>query len=94
MQTDPLPIKEGSSLVARPEGAASVNAIPHATAAFVHPREIRRAVDRLRLIPGYCLGEGSLRDRGLGDDGRTSRRLQSGYSASAKPMRQLIDAVD
>jgi hypothetical protein len=61
MKTDSLLSKDWSSIVTRLGGAASLNATARATKAFVRPREIRTAVDLLRLILGYCLGERGLR---------------------------------
>ena len=61
MKTDSLSNKDWSSVVARLGGAASLGATARATKAFVFGREIRSAVDLLRLILAYCLGERGLR---------------------------------
>ena len=47
--------------MARLGGAESLNLTARQTKAFVRPREISNAVDLLRLILAYCLGERGLR---------------------------------
>src|ERR1700712_2678152 len=49
------------NVVARLGGADALNATARATRAFLRPREITNAVDLLRLILAYCLGERGLR---------------------------------
>jgi hypothetical protein len=50
-----------ASVVARLGGAETLNRTARETKAFVRPREISNAVDLLRLILAYCLGERGLR---------------------------------
>ena len=57
MKTDSLLSKDWSNIVTRLGGAALLDVTPRATKAFVRPREIRTAMDLLRPILGYCLGE-------------------------------------
>ena len=57
-------------LVIRLGGAERLEESGRSTGAFLRPREIRSAVDMLRLVLGYCLG-----DRGL--------RLTAGWAAAA-----------
>src|SRR5258708_16310786 len=55
-------VNEGwSSVVARVGGADALDATARETKAFLRPREITNAVDLLRLILAYCLGERGLR---------------------------------
>jgi hypothetical protein len=61
MKTDSLLNKDWSSVVKRLGGASSLDATARATKAFLRPREIRCAVDLLRLILAYCLGDRGLR---------------------------------
>ena len=61
MKTDSLLNKDWLSVVARLGGAASLTISARETKAFVRPREIRDAVDLLRLILAYCLGGRGLR---------------------------------
>ena len=62
MKTDSLLLNEDwSRVVTRLGGAASLDQTARATRAFLRPREIRCAVDLLRLILAYCLGERGLR---------------------------------
>ena len=61
MKTDSLLNKDWSSVITRLGGAASLAETARATKAFLRPREIRSAVDLLRLVLGYCLGERGLR---------------------------------
>jgi hypothetical protein len=53
--------REWASVVARLGGAETLNRTARETKAFVRPREISNAVDLLRLILAYCLGERGLR---------------------------------
>src|SRR5262249_38307860 len=53
--------RDWAALVARLGGAESLDATARETKAFVRPREISNAVDLLRLILAYCLGERGLR---------------------------------
>jgi hypothetical protein len=48
-------------VVDRLGGAAAIEASARATKAFVRPRGIANAIDLLRLVLAYCLGEGGLR---------------------------------
>src|SRR5262245_2414283 len=50
-----------TSIVARLGGVMALEVSARATKAFLRPREIRNAVDLLRLILAYCLGESGLR---------------------------------
>src|ERR1700716_2647191 len=61
MRHESLVNEDWTSLVARLGGAEALNVTARATKAFVRPREIRNAVDLLRLILAYCLGERGLR---------------------------------
>ena len=49
------------SVVDRLGGATALGASAKETKAFVRPREIKTAVDLLRMILAYCLGKGGLR---------------------------------
>src|ERR1700682_1690827 len=49
------------NVVARLGGAEGLDVTARETKAFVRPREIKNAVDLLRLILAYCLGERGLR---------------------------------
>ena len=49
------------SIVARLGGAKMLDASARETKAFLRPREIKNAVDLLRMILAYCLGERGLR---------------------------------
>lgn len=53
--------RDWADVVARLGGAETLNRTARETKAFVRPREIRNAVDLLRLILAYCLGERGLR---------------------------------
>ena len=53
--------EDWARVVARLGGAEALNVSARETKAFVRPREIRNAVDLLRLILAYCLGEKGLR---------------------------------
>src|SRR6202162_3142446 len=57
MKPDSLLNEDWSRVVTRLGGAASLDQTARATIAFLRPREIRCAADRLRLILAYCLGE-------------------------------------
>src|SRR4051794_15768919 len=61
MKTDSLLNEDWSHVVTRLGGEASLDQTARATKAFLRPREIRRAVDLLRLVLAYCLGERGLR---------------------------------
>src|SRR4051794_18399782 len=53
--------EDWSSIVARLGGADALNATARETKAFLRPRQLTNAVDLLRLILAYCLGERGLR---------------------------------
>jgi len=53
--------EDWANVVARLGGAETLNVTARATKAFLRPREITNAVDLLRLILAYCLGERGLR---------------------------------
>jgi hypothetical protein len=53
--------KDWQSVVARLGGAKMLDASARETKAFVRPRELKSAVDLLRMILAYCLGERGLR---------------------------------
>lgn len=61
MTDESLVNEDWASVVARLGGAETLNATARETRAFVRPREISNAVDLLRLILAYCLGERGLR---------------------------------
>lgn len=61
MTNHPLENADWNSLVARLGGAARLEATARETKAFLRPRVISHAVDLLRLILAYCLGEKGLR---------------------------------
>lgn len=61
MRHETLLNRDWTGVVARLGGAATLNRTARETKAFVRPREIRSAVDLLRLILAYCLGERGLR---------------------------------
>jgi hypothetical protein len=61
MTHESLVNEDWSNVVARLGGAAALNATARETKAFLRPREITNAVDLLRLILAYCLGERGLR---------------------------------
>src|SRR3954453_8702581 len=61
MRHESLVNEDWSSIVARLGGADALNATARETKAFLRPREIRNAVDLLRLILAYCLGERGFR---------------------------------
>ena len=61
MTCESLLNRDWASVVARLGGAETLNRTARETKAFVRPREISNAVDLLRLILAYCLGERGLR---------------------------------
>jgi len=61
MTPESLVNKDWLGVLARLGGAEALNETARRTKAFVRPREIRTAVDLLRLILAYCLGERGLR---------------------------------
>ena len=61
MRHESLLNEDWARVVARLGGAEALNISARETKAFVRPREIRNAVDLLRLILAYCLGERGLR---------------------------------
>lgn len=61
MRHEPLLNRDWAGIVARLGGAETLNVTARETKAFVRPREISNAVDLLRLILAYCLGDSGLR---------------------------------
>jgi hypothetical protein len=61
MTHESLVNRDWADVVARLGGAERLDRTARETKAFVRPREIRNAVDLLRLILAYCLGERGLR---------------------------------
>jgi len=61
MRHESLVNEDWANLVARLGGAEALNITARETKAFLRPREITNAVDLLRLILAYCLGERGLR---------------------------------
>jgi Transposase DDE domain len=61
MKADSLLNEDWCGVVARLGGAAALDQTARVTKAFLRPREIRCAVDLLRLILAYCLGNRGLR---------------------------------
>src|SRR3982074_3734861 len=61
MRHESLVNEDWMSVVARLGGAEALNVTARETKAFLRPREITNAVDLLRLILAYCLGERGLR---------------------------------
>lgn len=61
MRHESLVNEDWANLVARLGGAEELKVTARATKAFLRPREITSAVDLLRLILAYCLGERGLR---------------------------------
>jgi hypothetical protein len=61
MRHESLVNEDWSHVVARLGGADALNTTARETKAFLRPREITNAVDLLRLILAYCLGERGLR---------------------------------
>jgi len=61
MTNESLVNEDWTSVVARLGGAEALDTTARETKAFLRPREITNAVDLLRLILAYCLGERGLR---------------------------------
>jgi hypothetical protein len=61
MTNESLLNEDWARVVAQLGGAERLNATARETKAFVRPRQISNAVDLLRLILAYCLGERGLR---------------------------------
>lgn len=61
MTHESLVDQDWQNVVARLGGAELLNVSARETKAFLRPREIGNAVDLLRMILAYCLGEGGLR---------------------------------
>ena len=61
MRHESLLNEDWTNIVARLGGATTLDVTARATKAFLRPREITNAVDLLRLILAYCLGERGLR---------------------------------
>src|SRR3954453_3331205 len=61
MKHESLVNEDWSSIVTRLGGADALNATARETKAFLRPRQITKAVDLLRLILAYCLGDHGLR---------------------------------
>src|SRR5258708_40316037 len=61
MRHEALVNEDWTNVVSRLGGADSLDATARETKAFLRPREITNAVDLLRLILAYCLGERGLR---------------------------------
>src|ERR1700710_1047663 len=61
MRHESLVNEDWTNVVARLGGADVLNATARETKAFLRPREITNAVDLLRLILAYCLGDRGLR---------------------------------
>lgn len=61
MTHDLLLNRDWESVVERLGGGDGLERTARATEAFVRPREVKSAVDLLRLVLGYCLGERGLR---------------------------------
>lgn len=61
MTHESLVNEDWTSVVSRLGGATTLDTTARATRAFLRPREITNAVDLLRLILAYCLGERGLR---------------------------------
>lgn len=61
MRHESLLNRDWAGIVTRLGGAATLDRTARETKAFVRPREIRNAVDLLRLILAYCLGERGFR---------------------------------
>src|SRR5262245_65725055 len=61
MTHESLVNEDWSTVVSRLGGVETLNVTARETKAFVRAREISNAVDLLRLILAYCLGERGLR---------------------------------
>jgi hypothetical protein len=61
MTNESLLNEDWARVVARLGGAERLDDTARKTKAFVRPRQINNAVDLLRLILAYCLGERGLR---------------------------------
>lgn len=61
MRHESLLNEDWSNVVVRLGGAEVLHVTARETKAFLRPREITNAVDLLRLILAYCLGDGGLR---------------------------------
>ncbi|HKU71331.1 MAG TPA: transposase [Burkholderiales bacterium] len=61
MRHESLLNEDWSNVVVRLGGAEALHVSARETKAFLRPREITNAVDLLRLILAYCLGDGGLR---------------------------------
>jgi hypothetical protein len=61
MTNESLLNRDWEGVVARLGGAETLNVTARETKAFLRPREITNAVDLLRLVLAYCLGESGLR---------------------------------
>lgn len=61
MTDESLVNEDWQSVVARLGGAKALNESARETKAFLRPREIKDAVDLLRMVLAYCLGERGLR---------------------------------
>jgi hypothetical protein len=61
MRHESLVNEDWTNVVARLGGADALDATARGTKAFLRPRQITNAVDLLRLILAYCLGERGLR---------------------------------
>src|SRR6266850_1808457 len=61
MRHESLVNEDWTNVVALLGGADALDATARETKAFLRPREITNAVDLLRLILAYCLGERGLR---------------------------------
>src|SRR5260370_12965030 len=61
MTHESLVNQDWNGVVARLGGAAMLNVTARERKAFLRPREITNAVDLLRLVLAYCLGERGLR---------------------------------
>lgn len=61
MRHESLSNEDWSNIVVRLGGAEKLHVTARETKAFLRPREVTNAVDLLRLILAYCLGDGGLR---------------------------------
>src|ERR1700724_4076246 len=61
MRHESLVNEDWTNVVVQLGGAETLNTTARETKAFLRPREITHAVDLLRLILAYCLGERWLR---------------------------------